>query len=631
MFLVNSFNIKELNKSNDINVNHTVRMKHNLYLTNEFDSVAFTAKTIHTPEEIQRFKEAEKQAKFQRSMLPISVQIMYPLKNYPNIKLKDLTETNSKIINDYKQDWGNVKKDIVEFLLNNKDEKGQTLSEQENIILSSIINDEDASKNAYSIMPLIREVFSDIPEIKNISDKDKALLLHNLKFSNIDGSALKMKLIPEYISLIKFAKENKESLTEPVQEVMNDEEIGKYFNDNLVNIITAMTIIDSDSLKLRLSQRLNKFDSTIKSANNLLKNNEINSTVISVCRKPNKQNLFEIIKFVELANGIMELGVENGLICSYLNMSAGHTGFDIDLLSKKYLNELGKHCNIKLETDGWDNDYVYTIPSFMKKGNDWHKIQLLKLITTSDKLEYRTLIHDENNPFGKANINTKNCFAQNGLDYEKWLNYSESKNINFYNKRLAKQLGGTVYSSKINPHEQLSYRIWNRDPKKDLFQGSTGVQCIALDGINCNAGVDELLYTYAQLIELYNKAKNKAVGNACVYWIKDCDDKKAMVIDSVSVHPDYQNDFSLRKELFDFAKSYAKDVSGEDVKLYIGNQFNKFDIKDLSKPFEKEFSIIGDTNNKNIYLDAIIAKDAASRYVDISKDKQFKMELREIK
>ncbi len=243
------------------------------------------------------------------------------------------------------------------------------------------------------------------------------------------------------------------------------------------------------------------------------------------------------------------------------------------------------------------------------------------------------MIHNPEKEYGLSNIKTAKLFKNNGLNYRNWLDYNKEKPFTL--------LARTEYTnSKINipkdakfpkNNEDFTIRVWKRNPGKDLFQGSTAGQCIALDGVNGFAGVDELLYTYAQLIEVVNKSKNKSVGNACVYWIKDTNNQKSLLIDSIGIHTEYENNPQIRKEIFEYVKEYAKDIAGEPVKIYIGNQFNKLDISDLSEPQIGTFKIIGNTNKLKSYLDAIIAKDRFERYTVIDERKDYIMELREVK
>ncbi len=95
--------------------------------------------------------------------------------------------------------------------------------------------------------------------------------------------------------------------------------------------------------------------------------------------------------------------------------------------------------------------------------------------------------------------------------------------------------------------------------------------------------------------------------------------------------PVTENNPQIRKEIFEYVKEYAKDIAGEPVKIYIGNQFNKLDISDLSEPQIGTFKIIGNTNKLKSYLDAIIAKDRFERYTVIDERKDYIMELREVK
>lgn len=466
--------------------------------------------------------------------------------------------------------------------------------------------------------------------------KEKAFLVSILKSVQYDGGELGKCVLSEYHNLIQYAKENKDKLTEPVEAILTDLQIKKYFEKNKTKSIVSLLTAGSHPSRQRLEHRLNKFEKTLDTINYLFHIPELRENLITICKNQNKVNPAEIIKFFELSKGFMDLGIRPDELRQIINKSILKEGINIDYMSTEYLKKLhlhftcGKLNNVIAQNRDLSN--VYTIPYFLKQDLPEHQNSFKNIFLSTIKNDFMQFIHNPENTFGAGNLKTKELFTENGLDYVKWLNYNKESNFTLLTKSEYYKSHHNILNDFKFPkqNEEFSIRVWHRDPQKDLFQGSTAGQCIALDGINCFAGVDELLYSYAQLVEVVNKSKNKPVGNACIYWIKDADNNKALLIDSIGIHAEYENNPQIKKEIFAYIKDYAKDISKEPVRIYIGNQFNKLDVSDLSEVKRGMFKILGNTNSLKSYLDAIIAKDRYERYTTIDPSKNYLMEMREI-
>ena len=94
------------------------------------------------------------------------------------------------------------------------------------------------------------------------------------------------------------------------------------------------------------------------------------------------ETFYAPIKFVELWYGLTKLGVTEDGIISYAQSNYDKNGYNVKQLSKIYLSELSKVYGVALPNKEWDYDNIYTIPAFFDLGTDWHKQQLLKLIST---------------------------------------------------------------------------------------------------------------------------------------------------------------------------------------------------------------------------------------------------------
>lgn len=609
-------------------------------LTNLYYPVTFKAKeekNIPSAEEIAKRKALEFAAIAQRKNMPKFLQMLYPLPVSSGIKAKHVNEINKYIISDDKFSAYPKLKKMVESFISGKylDEFIKKEEDALNTILYTT-NDNTVMLEDAPYTELLNKAFSTAIELEDLSIKEKAFITSILKLKGIDGGELSKAVVNDYKNLIQYAKDNKDKLTEPVEAILSDNQIDTYFENNKAKSIIALLTAGGHPSRQRLEHRLNKYDKTLDTINYLFHIPELRKDLITICENQNKVNPAEIIKFFELSKGFLDLGITNDELKNLINKSILPEGINIDYLSTEYLKTLNKTLNTNIEeidTEKWDLSNVYTIPYFLKLDLPEHKDRFKDLFIATLNNSYDKLIHNPEKEYGLSNIKTAKLFENNGLNYKKWLNYNKENSFTLLTKTEYENRKTNIPIEAKFPknNEDFSVRVWKRNPERDLFQGSTAGQCIALDGVNGFAGVDELLYTYAQLIEVVNKSKNKSVGNACVYWIKDTNNQKSLLIDSIGIHTEYENNPQIRKEIFEYVKEYAKDIADEPVKIYIGNQFNKLDISDLSEPQIGIFKIIGNTNKLKSYLDAIIAKDRFERYTVIDERKDYIMELREVK
>lgn len=615
-----------------------------------FSSKKKSERPTHTDEEMVFYRNRENVAINQRKAMPTVLQLIYGLPQDGSVKFKNWQNTKSTMFKEpYIKNNDEFSKALEGIF---QEEPSKELSNCEDSILEGIcnskINESDINSvnfKGLSYLNLLNKAFDGLDITDNLSLKDKASILICIKATDKDGCDLKRKFIPQYKRVIDYAKENKEKLTEPVEDMKTEEQINDYFKKNTAKVVKACITIGESSLKQRLEHRLNKFDKSINSISELFSNEKLRPANANLCSNVNSNDTYEPIKVFELTKGLMDLTGKEDEVISTINLATADKGkIKIDVLAKKYLQELQRHYGMpeqkiketESQYEKWDLNNVHTIPFLLtREGLESHKARLGELVLTTFNDNYKEYIHDNNYPHGRANNKTQRVFQENGLDYDKWLDYPEERDFKLlssenYLKKTDSKSNVNSSAKFPNQDEDFSIKLWKRNPGKDLFQGTYASQCIALDGINGYAGVDELLYTYAQLVEINNKAKAKPIGNACLYWIKDTEAKKPMLlVDSIGVNPYYENNPQIREELIKFVKSYGKEVAGKEVSVMIGNQFNKLDVKDLSPPKRVNIKILGSTDENKAYLDAIIAKTIPERYVHVKPDKEYLAEIRQ--
>lgn len=154
----------------------------------------------------------------------------------------------------------------------------------------------------------------------------------------------------------------------------------------------------------------------------------------------------------------------------------------------------------------------------------------------------------------------------------------------------------------------LTIKMWDRVPQKDLFQGNYSTCCIGMGASNGWSMPSYLLNTVFNMIELVDNNTGEIVGNALCYFVKDDIGNPKFIIDNIeiknSVKPSDKVGKELRNAIFEYAENIVRDVTGrEDIQVLLGTNFNDVPDKDLSKT-DICVSILGNINN-DVYIDAI--------------------------
>lgn len=153
----------------------------------------------------------------------------------------------------------------------------------------------------------------------------------------------------------------------------------------------------------------------------------------------------------------------------------------------------------------------------------------------------------------------------------------------------------------------LTIKMWDRIPQKDLFQGNYSTCCIGMGKINGKTMPNYLLYTAFNMIEIKDNKTDTPIGNALCYWVGDGNGNPALVIDNIEITNklklDTENGKKIREAILQYARNIVKTVSAnKNSRILLGKNFNDIPTKDLK--LEKEHvCFIGEINNSEIYLD----------------------------
>ena len=164
-----------------------------------------------------------------------------------------------------------------------------------------------------------------------------------------------------------------------------------------------------------------------------------------------------------------------------------------------------------------------------------------------------------------------------------------------------------VQDTKASKTLDLTIKMWDRNPQKDIFQGNYSTCCIGMGGGNGSAMPHFVMDTAYNMIELVDNKTGKTIGNALCYFIKGANGKPAFIIDNIEINngvkPSEEVGLQLRNSMVEYAARVSKEVTGlDDVSIYMSGSYNDVPCKDL-KQEEQSISFLGDIDCEDIYMD----------------------------
>ena len=154
---------------------------------------------------------------------------------------------------------------------------------------------------------------------------------------------------------------------------------------------------------------------------------------------------------------------------------------------------------------------------------------------------------------------------------------------------------------------ELTIKMWDRCPQKDLFQGNYSTCCIGMGEINQSAMVNYLVNTTFNMIEIVDSNSGETIGNALCYFVRNNSNEPEFVIDNIEIKNSCKSSekvgLIVREALVKYAKNVTGDVSGRnDIRINIGMSYNDLPLYDI--PAREAFLYpIGDITNEYLYLD----------------------------
>lgn len=132
----------------------------------------------------------------------------------------------------------------------------------------------------------------------------------------------------------------------------------------------------------------------------------------------------------------------------------------------------------------------------------------------------------------------------------------------------------------------VTIRMIDRIPQKDLSQGNYSTCCIKLGGSNASAMPHYLMNTAYNMIEIIDNNTGKPIGNALCYF-SEFENRDVFIIDNIEINnsrkPTKKAGIALRDAILQYAKNIVKNVTAEDLPVFLGTSFNDVPTDDLLK------------------------------------------------
>ena len=178
--------------------------------------------------------------------------------------------------------------------------------------------------------------------------------------------------------------------------------------------------------------------------------------------------------------------------------------------------------------------------------------------------------------------------------------------LNHLNQRLD-DLSKVQEGAKLTETLDLTIKMWDRNPQKDIFQGNYSTCCIGMGDFNDYAMPHFILNTAYNMIELVDNNSGETIGNALCYFVKDENGKPAFIVDNIEIKnskkPSNEVGIEIRTAIAEYASKIAKDVTGDDkTKIYMSGAYNDVEWEDLNS-HKESVTFIGDIDTDKIYMD----------------------------
>ena len=444
-----------------------------------------------------------------------------------------------------------------------------------------------------------------ISRMAKFSPKELILLSDLISSSNISGKPFSEKQKIEFIDLIESYKKNGLDMTnikEMVKKGIVD--VDKLNKDLFVGILMNCGLTEEEISRIPID-KMTSWD--MKYMHLLSKAVAFNTSYSDLIRAANLDDFNRYIHdtsntYGETNANTKKVFEENGI--NYEKWLKPSEKNNIQFVSK---DENTEHLVQIASLIAEDMESLMQTPvkGFIKKQfpnfvKDDEFIVPNQYLTSKAKLAefVQSIIAQMQPVFERARQNLENPnkkdMAQNTLTIE-----------NHLNQRIddIKKVPDINSSNYLN----LTIKMWDRIPQKDIFQGNYSTCCIGIGDINDYAMPHYLMNTAYNMIELNDNTTGKPIGNALCYFVQEENGKLAFIVDNIEISnshkPSNKVGIEIRNAITQYAANVSKEVTGrDDISIYMSAQYNDVPYEDLDE-VKQIINFVGDIDCDEIYMD----------------------------
>ena len=153
----------------------------------------------------------------------------------------------------------------------------------------------------------------------------------------------------------------------------------------------------------------------------------------------------------------------------------------------------------------------------------------------------------------------------------------------------------------------LTIKMIDRVPQKDIFQGNYSTCCIGQGEFNDRAMAYYLMNTSCNMIEIVDNDSGKPIGNALCYFVEDKKGNPYFIIDNIEISNAHKGSREAGRKIRDSVTEYAskvvKQITGrDDINICMSDNYNDVPINGLSSK-TKKVKLVGEVEADELYMD----------------------------
>lgn len=162
-----------------------------------------------------------------------------------------------------------------------------------------------------------------------------------------------------------------------------------------------------------------------------------------------------------------------------------------------------------------------------------------------------------------------------------------------------------IENKKSGENLELTIKMWDRKPEKDIFQGNYSTCCIGMGESNAIIMPHYITNTSCNMIEVVDNVSGEVIGNALCYFAQ-AEDEDVFILDNIEIRnnriPSEEGGKVIRDKMAEYAQSIVRNITGRNLKIYMSDENNDVTTKDLETT-SQNVKFIGGFDTDYVYFD----------------------------